>query len=112
MQYEIIHQEFWSRSVEGLPIEMYKKVHTRASDFRNSPPLLFIGGVHGDEPEGVRLAQELLQWIQSVDAQEDLRPWILIPCLNVHPLWIGALAKWIKEYADGKKEMILEEMKK
>ncbi len=31
----------------------------------------------------------------------------LIPCLNVHPLWVGALAKWMKEYAAGKKEMML-----
>ena len=31
----------------------------------------------------------------------------MIPCLNVHPLWIGAMAKWIKDYAGGKEEMIL-----
>lgn len=31
----------------------------------------------------------------------------LIPCLNVHPLWVGALAKWVKEYAEGKQEMVL-----
>ena len=30
----------------------------------------------------------------------------LIPCLNVHPLWIETMAKWIKEYAGGSKEMI------
>ena len=35
----------------------------------------------------------------------------LIPCLNMHPLWIAALAKWIKEYTDGNTEMVLEEMK-
>jgi ferrochelatase len=33
----------------------------------------------------------------------------LIPCLNVNPLWVAALSKWIKEYAGGEKEMILEE---
>jgi len=33
----------------------------------------------------------------------------LIPCLNVHPLWINAMAKWVKEYASGKQEMIFEE---
>ena len=32
----------------------------------------------------------------------------MIPCLNVHPLWIETMAKWIKEYAEGNKEMILE----
>ena len=33
----------------------------------------------------------------------------IIPCLNVHPLWVEALAKWIKEYDAGKKEMVLSE---
>jgi ferrochelatase len=32
----------------------------------------------------------------------------MIPCLNVHPMWVGAMAKWIKEYASGNKEMILQ----
>ncbi|MBI1781073.1 MAG: ferrochelatase [Sphingobacteriales bacterium] len=31
----------------------------------------------------------------------------MIPCLNVHPLWVSAISKWLKEYADGNKEMIL-----
>ena len=31
----------------------------------------------------------------------------MIPCLNVHPLWVGALAKWVNEYASGNKEMVL-----
>jgi ferrochelatase len=32
---------------------------------------------------------------------------VLIPCLNVHPLWIGAMAKWIREYANGNTEMLV-----
>ena len=32
----------------------------------------------------------------------------MIPCLNVHPLWVGAIAKWIKEYAQGNREMVLQ----
>ncbi|MEO6069411.1 MAG: ferrochelatase [Chitinophagaceae bacterium] len=36
----------------------------------------------------------------------------LISCMNVHPLWISALKKWITEYAEGNKAMILEENKK
>lgn len=32
----------------------------------------------------------------------------MIPCLNTHPLWIQALAKWIKEYAAGSREMVLQ----
>ncbi|WP_082886408.1 ferrochelatase [Flavisolibacter tropicus] len=31
----------------------------------------------------------------------------MIPCLNVHPLWVSTMAKWIKEYATGSKEMVL-----
>jgi ferrochelatase len=31
----------------------------------------------------------------------------MIPCLNVHPLWVSALAKWVKEYANGNNEMVL-----
>jgi len=33
----------------------------------------------------------------------------LIPCLNVHPLWVGAIAKWIGEYVSENKEMVFEE---
>jgi ferrochelatase len=32
----------------------------------------------------------------------------LIPCLNVHPLWVSALAKWVKEHAEGNREMIVQ----
>lgn len=35
----------------------------------------------------------------------------MIPCLNIHPLWVGAIAKWIKQYVNGNSEMILEETK-
>lgn len=31
----------------------------------------------------------------------------LIPCLNTHPLWIETLSKWVTEYADGNKKMVL-----
>lgn len=31
----------------------------------------------------------------------------MIPCLNVHPLWVAALRKWVQEYMAGNKEMIL-----
>jgi ferrochelatase len=32
----------------------------------------------------------------------------MIPCLNVHPLWVSAIAKWIKEYTQGNQEMVLQ----
>lgn len=31
----------------------------------------------------------------------------MIPCLNIHPLWVAAMAKWVAEYKAGNKEMIL-----
>jgi ferrochelatase len=33
----------------------------------------------------------------------------MIPCLNVHPLWVNTLAKWIKDYTLGNKEMMMNE---
>jgi protoporphyrin/coproporphyrin ferrochelatase len=30
----------------------------------------------------------------------------MIPCLNLHPLWVKAIAGWIKEYAGGNKSMV------
>tara|TARA_B100001248_G_scaffold262154_1_gene256404 strand:+ start:206 stop:886 length:681 start_codon:yes stop_codon:yes gene_type:complete len=47
---------------------------------KNHKPLLFIGGVHGDEPEGVELATRFLQYLEH--SSEKTSPWILIPCLN------------------------------
>lgn len=31
----------------------------------------------------------------------------MIPCLNVHPLWVKTIVKYIQEVKDGKREMIL-----
>ena len=31
----------------------------------------------------------------------------MIPCLNVHPLWVEALEKWIRGYANGDTSMVL-----
>lgn len=33
----------------------------------------------------------------------------VIPCLNIHPLWVQSLATWVKDFAEGKKEMLLKE---
>lgn len=84
MQAKIFHQSSWARSSRGTPIEMYKKTHSR--DGKDTGPILFIGGVHGDEPEGVRLAQEFLKWLQKTEENSPeaiVHSWLLIPCLNV-----------------------------
>lgn len=43
--------------------------------------LLWIGGVHGDEPEGVELATQTLQWLLNTKTPITWE-WSLIPCLN------------------------------
>jgi ferrochelatase len=35
----------------------------------------------------------------------------MIPCLNVHPLWVRAIAKWANQYKNGNREMIFDEAK-
>ncbi len=45
-------------------------------------PILLIGGVHGDEPEGVYLAEQTLKWLLEQD-QSQIVDWVVIPCLNV-----------------------------
>lgn len=76
----IIHQSSWATTRKGTPIELYRKSHKNDS----ISPYLFIGGVHGDEPEGVRLAKEFLNWLGDVEKtqKEQIHPWLLIPCIN------------------------------
>ena len=48
-------------------------------------PLLLIGGVHGDEPEGIIMAEECLKWLfdDARKPQPEVRiPWAVIPVLN------------------------------
>lgn len=82
MQGNIFHQTSWAQSPLGKGIDLYKKSHS-LRDFAEAP-ILFVGGVHGDEPEGVRLAEELLKWLQEQESRNSsaIRPWILVPCLN------------------------------
>src|SRR5579871_1528192 len=75
MSTPFLHQSSWASSALGSAIELY------SSADKSRAPLLMIGGVHGDEPEGVRLATDLLDWLHK--NHKKLRPWILIPCLNV-----------------------------
>ncbi len=75
MSLEILHQSFWSRSALGKAIELHSCLRP------SQRPILFIGGVHGDEPEGVKLAEQFLIWLQK-NNKSDFHSWILIPCLN------------------------------
>jgi hypothetical protein len=69
----------WAQSSLQNPIALWDWKHN------TERPLLLIGGVHGDEPEGVWLAETLLQWIQTQVLSQKahlLRNFLLIPCLN------------------------------
>ena len=74
----MIHKSDWAVSRKGRPIELYASSDLKKSDH----PLLMIGGVHGDEPEGVQLAKSTLAFLTN-DAEKIQLPWILIPCLNI-----------------------------
>jgi protein MpaA len=68
----------WAVSAHGKPIVCYQS----DTNLKGKHPLFLIGGVHGDEPEGVRLADELLEWLKKTDPKSIRRPWVLIPNLN------------------------------
>jgi len=68
----------WASSVESRPIALYSNNDIMVSD---NEPLLMIGGTHGDEIEGVVLAQALRDWL-LVNHQQIRQPWVLIPNIN------------------------------
>lgn len=63
-------------SLEGHPIPVFK------TDIKAQKYLYLIGGVHGDEVEGVYVLKELFQWLKNEHSLKDL-PMIVIPILNV-----------------------------
>jgi hypothetical protein len=71
----------WKTTALGSPIALFASDSLDALESEH--PILVIGGVHGDEPEGVRLAKDTLEWLKSHTPADELVPWILIPCLNV-----------------------------
>ncbi len=65
----------WTKTKQSKTIELYSS-HELNELYK---PILFIGGMHGDEPEGVALAENLLTLIEQKHSPEH---WALIPCLN------------------------------
>lgn len=63
-------------SLEGHPIPVFK------TDIKASKYLYLIGGVHGDEVEGVYVLKELFAWLKMEHSLKDM-PIIVIPILNV-----------------------------
>ncbi len=69
----------WAKSAKNQDISLLFSDSFKPKSNQN--PLLFIGGVHGDEPEGVRLAEDLVKFLK-LPGDQPYTPWMLIPCLN------------------------------
>lgn len=63
-------------SLEGHDIPVFK------TDIKAAKYLYLIGGVHGDEVEGVYVLKELFSWLKTEHSLKDL-PMIVVPILNV-----------------------------
>lgn len=63
-------------SLEGMDIPVFK------TDIKASRYLYLLGGVHGDEVEGVYVLKELFAWLKTEHTLKDL-PMIVIPILNI-----------------------------
>ena len=68
----------WAQSAKGEDIDLYASAPL--STLAHQSPIIFVGGVQGDEPEGVELAHKWLNWLSN--NEEIITPWILIPCIN------------------------------
>lgn len=69
----------WARTALGTSITLHASAPL--AELKGKNPILLMGGVHGDEPEGVWLAQKTLELLNK--EKNLLAPWVLIPCLNV-----------------------------
>ncbi|MGE4133115.1 MAG: M14 family zinc carboxypeptidase [Bdellovibrionales bacterium] len=76
----MIHLPSWASTDLGTPIELYASASLQ--DLGSRSPILLMGGVHGDEPLGVHLAQKTLEFLSQAENLA-AHPWILIPILNV-----------------------------
>lgn len=81
---QITHDPYWAKSAGGENISLY--FSPGYSHLQDPRPVIIVGGVHGDEPEGVYLAEQCLKWLQkchsSPQNSEIAVPWLLIPCIN------------------------------
>lgn len=72
----------WKKTALGSPISL--SASAPLQDLASQNPILLMGGIHGDEPEGVRLASDTLEWLKrQAKSRQNLAPWVVIPCLNV-----------------------------
>ncbi len=87
--------ESWKKTAAGTDIALFAS-HP-LDELQGLQPILLMGGIHGDEPEGVVLAEGTREWLcqeahkqgqnqsqtQNQTSHPPLAPWIVIPCLNV-----------------------------
>ncbi len=71
----IQHLKQWALSPKNNKIELFASADVSLS--KACSPVLLIGGVHGDEPEGVELAQKTLGWLQNETMAAELRAYKL-----------------------------------
>lgn len=76
MENSIFENLKWKTTQYGLNIALYS---SQEEVPKNS--LLIIGGVHGDEPEGVYLCEKLLSFLKN-SSTPAIHPWVLIPNIN------------------------------
>ncbi len=69
------HDPLAGKSALGTPIPLFAS--KPLSELRS--PIFLMGGVHGDEPEGVELATKTLEMLRQSKAKYD---WVLIPNIN------------------------------
>src|SRR5690242_4740261 len=68
----------WKQTLQGRNIDLIGNF----SDWKSHHgTILFIGGVHGDEPEGVNIATSLAETLKSADLSK-AKKFLIIPCLN------------------------------
>lgn len=66
----------WAKSAAGHIIPLYASGEITTLPDR---PILIVGGIHGDEPEGVWLSEHCLEWLKTCDVKV---PWLLVTCIN------------------------------
>jgi protein MpaA len=82
MSHDVFTTHCWKKTALGTPIAL--SASAPLNELKNLNPILLMGGIHGDEPEGVQLVQDTLQWLTAEAGRgKKLAPWIVIPCLNV-----------------------------
>ena len=74
----IFHNPKWAQTITGTPISLWAS--EEISCLKSNTAILWIGGVHGDEPEGIDLANITLEWLKN--HSEAKKSWVLIPNIN------------------------------